>query len=197
MKFKRAVVALIVLICFCITLFAAFKAGMKYCINKRLNQDRECYIGSFYSELCLTIELLSSVEDWELSIQSTTIRKNPFRQLLTKLNSMKKLNEYAYWNMRNDKNAYVFTDLKESFGLIQTTIGDGWTCDDFLKDGVLSQNEIRFLISLKQDLERIKNSLYNEETGQANSNITMEELRDIVKPFTDKYDRGFILIQNN
>ena len=43
----------------------------------------------------------------------------------------------------------------------------------FLKDGILSKNEVLFLISLKQDLESMKKNLYSEETKQENPNLTV------------------------
>jgi hypothetical protein len=190
LKFKKVIIISFILICFCIT---SFITGMKYSSNRKLNQDRKHYINHFYFQLDNTIHLLSSVDDWEGSIHNTDVTVNPYRQLLTNLNAMKALNEQGAWYMTNDESSYFLLGLTESFRLIEASVGGGISlnnqllCDDFLKDGILSKNEVLFLISLKQDLESMKKNLYSEETKQENPNLTMKELSKAVKTFTDKY----------
>lgn len=192
MKFKKAIIISFILI-FCVTSFIAFNAGMKYSSNQKLNEDRKHYVNLFYFQLDNTIRLLSSVDDWEGNIHSTDVTVNPYRQLLTNLNSMKALNEQGAWHMSNDRDSYFLKSLSESFRLIGDSIGGGVSlnnqllCVDFLKDDILSKNEVSFLVSLKQDLESMKDNLYSEETKQENPNLTMKELSKAVKTFTDKY----------
>ena len=184
--------AIIIVIC-SVLLFVTFGAGMKYNSRKKLDQDRKHYLNHFYFQLDTTIYLLSKVDKWEESTHYTDITVNPYRQLLSNLQEMEALNKQGAWYMGRDDDSSSLAGLSESFRLIKNSIGGGITvnnqllCVDFLNDGKLSENEVSFLVSLKQDLESIRSSLYSEERKQENPNITFKELSKVIKIFTDKY----------
>lgn len=193
MKYKKALAVLLTLICLCVVSFASFNAGVRYGSQQMLDEDWKYYLSQFYFQLYNTTYLLSSIDRWGKSIHITDVTANPYRQLLTNLNAMKILNDHAAWDMRGDKNSHYLKSLSESLKLIEASIGGGiyiddqLICNDFLEDDILSENEISFLTFLKQDLENIKDSLYNPETRQVDLNITMKELSEAVKPFIVKY----------
>ena len=55
--------------------------------------------------------------------------------------------------------------------------------DNFLEDDALSQKEISFLVSLKEEFLYLRQGLYSEETGQVNPDLTLMQFEEIVKEY--------------
>lgn len=190
MNFKKVILYVLVLLFLC---SVSFLAGTKIYNNKQDTENRRFFLAHIYFELDRTIYLLSSVEDWGHSIEGTDASINPYRQLLAHLDSMILMSEQGRFYLRNEQNISCLKDFVDSLTIVKHAIGSGISlnnqpiCDNFLNDGILSEPEISFLVSFRQDLDTIKNGLYSEQTGQEDKNLSIQDLRDILKHFTDKY----------
>lgn len=190
MNIRKAILYVLVIIFVC---SVSFFAGAKFNNNKRNTENTRKFINHIYFEIDRTIHILSSVEDWGDSIEGTDVSTNPYQQLLEDMHSMIVMTEQGLLYMRNEPNSSCLRNFADSLTIVESAIGSGVSlnnqpiCESFTYDGVLSEPEISFLILLRQDLENIKNNLFSEETNQEKENLSMKDLCDILKPFTDKY----------
>lgn len=186
---KAFAIAIVLIICG-ITLF---NVGASHARNQKIKQDTHTYINNLYWEINSTSNLLSHVESWGNSINSLDLSQNPFSQLLFRLNTMKSLSQTAISYIGYTEDLTSVSNIANSFDVIYQSIGGGVTynnqliCYDFLKDGVLSEREIKFLTSLKEDLGAIEERLINDRTNDYNLNMPLEEFAEIINPFINKY----------
>ena len=190
MNFKKMISYILVIIFVC---SVSFFTGAKITNHKRDTENRLIFLNRIYSELYHTIHLLSSVEDWGDSIETTDSVINPYRQLLAHLDSMIVISEQGLLYMRNEQNSSCLKDFSKSLTIVKHAIDSGVSlnnqtiCNNFLDDGVLSESEISFLGLFREDLKNIKDDLFSEETNQENKTLTFQDLRNILKKFTDTY----------
>lgn len=167
------------------------------------------YVEDLGIEVYITGMLLDSVDIWNGSSDLNTMTDttvNPFYQLLSDLQMMSTISSQVYKNLSDlgpanmdyMSNAGVLNDFASSLDLIEASIGGGVTynsihiCDGFMADGAVSDKEAKFLASLKADLAEIENALFIENEGveggkDYNTDISLAELAEALKPFTKKY----------
>lgn len=183
-----AVIAAVVL---CIA--AVFKIGYGYGKDNDVKLDTRTYVSSLYWEINSTTNLLEYVESWDDSVKSLDHSENPFSQLLFGIKTMKSLSQTAAIYIGYTEDTDRISNMANSLDLIYQCIAGGVSyngqllCYDFLKDGVISEKETKFLISLKDDLEAIKRSLYDSEAGRDKFDMPVNELSKIINPFINKY----------
>lgn len=147
-----------------------------------------------YWEINSTTNLLSHVENWGDSVNGSDHSLNPFSQLLFRLNTMKTLSQTATSYIGYTEGLTGLSNIDDSFDIIYQSIGGGVTynnqliCYDFLKDGMLSEKEVKFLITLKEDLSVIQEGLVNNETNEYNFDISLKEFAKMINPFINKYN---------
>lgn len=210
---KLGLLALLAVALIVAAFFIGSGIGGRNARDKAVEAVKTRYMDELGFELFITCYLLDSVEDWNdssyLDSLSDTLA-NPFFQLMTDLEAMKAVSAQTYRTLNSmgaaDSKYYqniaanisVINDFASSLDQLGGSIGSGATlngirvCYGFLEDSIISDKEAKFLTSLKGDLEEIKNSLFIEnpeaegETS-VNPDITLEELAEILKPFTKKY----------
>ncbi len=175
---------------FCAGLFGA---GVQYARGQEIKRNTSTYISTMYWEIYNTTHLLSNVEEWNESVRSPDHTINPFSQLLFRLTAMKNYSQSAVAYIGYTEGLNSLSNIAGSFDFIYQGIGGGITyngrllCYDFLKDGILSEKETAFLISLREGLIEIEKSLFNSETKEFNFDMTVAEFEKIIGPFTNKY----------
>lgn len=191
LKNSKVLAMIIVMIISCIT---SFNVGNNYNRLQGIERDTSTYISNMYFEINSTTHLLKSVEYWGDSINSLDHTENPFSQLLFRLNTMKTLSQSASSYIGYTEGLSRLGNITDSFDIIYQSIGGGVSyndqllCYDFLKDGVLSEKEIMFLIALKADLGVIQDRLIYNETKEYNFDIPLEEFAKMINPFINKYN---------
>lgn len=190
-KNLKVFAAITVLIIFSI---AVFNIGANHARSQKVKQDTSTYIGSMYWEINSTTNLLRYVENWNDSINTSDLSVNPFNQLLFSLDTMKNLSQTAMSYIGYTEDNESIKNITDSFDLIFQGIGGGITynnqliCYDFLKDGILSEKEIRFLITLREELKTIQASLINSLDNENRFDMPLEEFARITNPFVNKYN---------
>lgn len=172
----------------------SFNVGANHARNQDIENDTSTYISNLYWQINSTVNLLSYVENWGDSVKTSDHSVNPFSQLLFSLNTMKMLSQTATSYIGYAEDLGSVSNMTNSFDIIYQGIGGGISynnqllCYDFLKDGMLSENEIKFLTRLKDDLAVIQKGLVNDETNTYNFDIPLAEFSKIVNPFINKYN---------
>lgn len=190
-KNSKVLAMIMVLIILCIT---SFNVGKNYNRIQGVKRDTSTYISNMYFEINSATLLLKSVEYWGNSINSLDHTENPFSKLLFRLNTMKTLSQTASSYIGYTEGTSRLGSFTDSLDIIYQSIGGGVTynnqliCYDFLKDSLLSEKEIKFLIALKADLSVVQERLINNETKGYNFDMPLEEFAKLINPFINKYN---------
>lgn len=172
---------------------ALLNIGANYARNQRIDKNTSTYISNMYWEINAATHSLSYIDSWNNSVNSSDHSVNPFSQLLFRLNTMKNYSQIAPQYIGPTEGVDRLSSVASSFELVYQSIGGGVSynnqllCYDFLKDDILSESEIKFLITLREDLMSIQDRLVNNETKEFNYDISLVEFAEIINPFINKY----------
>lgn len=190
MKIKKRIIIIIIVI---VSLIASFGLGMKYSTTKKYNRDKAYYLQQMYTEIDTTISDISGMKESVDYINENKDQANPLKHILEEFDLMiNTCNEGSYY-MFDTVDIYILNYLSLSFELIKDSVEGGLVvneeriCYGFWEDKVISENEILFFDSVQKELENIRDSIYDENTKEVKSELSMSEFAQIARDFTWRY----------
>lgn len=155
--------------------------------KEELYNYRKAFISCLNSEISRCIYSLQEINSEDEKAQQSSFKAFSYRLSVVD-QVIRDANHFMDRNIRYD--------ICSGFNYASLTI-NGWIPIDngdysggFLEDRKLSEEEIAFLTSLKEDLEKIKNKISYGEKKQPNYKLTIKEINEIISPFYDKYTLG-------
>lgn len=171
----------------------SFFIGTKYENNKIKEDIKNRYLNSIYFELLTSISSLQYMENEFVTNPKNHIEA--YEVFLKSFNKIEALNKNInfYLPLGKYEDTILFSDRINliigamDYGISISSTNITFTCNAFLEDGILSENEKNFLKNLSKDLETIRLALYSEETGQENPKLSFKEISNAFKGFETKY----------
>lgn len=171
----------------------SFFIGTKYENNKIKEDIKNKYLNTLYFELLTSISSLQYMENEFVTNPKNHIEA--YEVFLKSFNKIEALNKNInfYLPLGKYEGTILFSDRINLiigamyYGININSTNITFTCNAFLEDGILSENEKNFLKNLSKDLETIRLALYSEETGQENPKLSFKEISNAFKDFETKY----------
>lgn len=93
----------------------------------------------------------------------------------------------------NEKDFYISGshDFKQIGSAIEGGLKDKGYQGSLTEDGVLSENEIKFVSQLSRDLESLSSAIVGKDRLNVNPNLTVEEFTNALKAFSDKWNINY------
>ncbi|WP_066497401.1 hypothetical protein [Abyssisolibacter fermentans] len=153
------------------------------------------FINQMYCEINNCITFLSGFSDME------RVQKHNIERVIESLSELDYITYHAKRFIDND----IHYSFMSGFNIVSIIIDEGFdseysTCESFMEDGVISNNEITFLKELKVNLIKIRDNMYSSEDdkGIGIKNMTIDEINTLLIEFDNKYDglEGNIEVSN-